>query len=87
VQIKDILREKRLGKVTKGVWFLHNNAPAYQALATQKKLAYLGFQYLYHPPHSPDLAPSDYHLFPGLKKIIQSSPFASDMEVIVAVEA
>jgi len=28
----------------------------------------LGFQCLDHPPYSPDLAPSDYHLFPGLKK-------------------
>jgi hypothetical protein len=34
----------------------------------QKKVAYLGFQCLNHPPYSPDLAPSDYHLFPGLKK-------------------
>ena len=56
------------GKVTKGVLFLHYNAPAHQALATQKKLSYLGFQCLDHPPYSPDLAPSDYHLFPGLKK-------------------
>jgi hypothetical protein len=38
------------------------------ALATQKKLAYLGFQCLDHPPYSPDRAPSDNHLFPGLKK-------------------
>jgi hypothetical protein len=30
-------------KVTKGVLFLHGNAPAHWALATQKKLAYLGF--------------------------------------------
>ena len=36
--------------------------------ATQKKLAYLDYQCLDHPPYSPDLAPSDYHLFPGLKK-------------------
>jgi len=28
-----------------------------------------------HPPYSSDLAPSDYHLFPGLKKTIESSPF------------
>jgi hypothetical protein len=31
-------------KVTKGVLFLHDNALAHRALATQKKLAYLGFQ-------------------------------------------
>jgi histone-lysine N-methyltransferase SETMAR len=41
---------------------------AHRALATQKKLAYLGFQYLDHPTYFPDLAPSYYHLFPGLKK-------------------
>jgi len=64
VQLKDILKEKRRGKVTKGVLFLHDNAPAHRAFATQKKLAYLGFQFLDHPPYSPDLAPSDYHLFP-----------------------
>jgi len=43
--------------------------------ATQNKLAYLGFQCLDHPPYSPELAPSDYHLFPGLKKKIEISPF------------
>ena len=48
--------------------FMHDNAPTHRALATQEKLAYLGFQCLDHPPFSPDLAPSDYHLFPGLKE-------------------
>jgi len=50
VQLKDILKEKRREKFNKGVLFLHNNAPAHRALATQKKLAYLGFQCLDHPP-------------------------------------
>jgi len=58
-----------------GGLFLHDNAPAHQTLATQKKLAYMGFQCLYHPAYSPDLAPSVYHLFPGLKKTIKRSPF------------
>jgi len=68
VQLKDISKEKHHGIFTKGVLFLHDNTPDYRALATQKKLAYLGFHSLDHPPYSPDLAPSDYHLFPGLKK-------------------
>jgi len=51
-----------------GVLFLHENALANRALATQKKLAYLGLQCLHHPPYSPDLPPSDYHLLPGLEK-------------------
>jgi hypothetical protein len=62
------LKEKYHGKITKGVLFLHNIAPAHQAFATQKKLVYLGFHCLDHPPHSLDLSPSDYHLFLGLKK-------------------
>jgi hypothetical protein len=39
VQLKDILKEKFHGKFTKGVFFLHDNALAYQALSTPKKLA------------------------------------------------
>ena len=46
VQLKDILKEKHRGKVIKEVLFLHDNAPAHRTLATQKKLAYLGFQCL-----------------------------------------
>ena len=65
---------------------MHDNAPAHWALATQKKLAYLGFQCLDHPPYSPDLAPSDYNLFPGLKKQLKGRRFSSDAEVIAAAE-
>ena len=86
VQLKDILMENRRGKVKKGVLFLHDNSPAHRALATQKKLVYLGFHCLGHPPYSPDLAPSDYHLFPGLKKQLKCRHFSSDAEVIVAAE-
>jgi len=86
VQLKDILREKRRGKFTKGVLFLHDNAPAHRTLATKKKLGYLGLQCLDHPPYSPDLVPSDYHLFSGLKKQLKGRHFSSDAEVIFAAE-
>jgi len=75
VHWKDILKGKCRGKVTKSVLFLHEDAPAHRALATQKKLAHLDFQCLDHQPYSSDLARSDYHLFPGLKKAIESLPF------------
>ena len=75
VQLKDILKEKCRGKFTRGVLFLHENAPAHRALATQKKLAYLGFHSLHHPAYYPDLAPSDYHLFPGLKNQLKVAIF------------
>jgi len=86
VQLKNILKEKSRGKITKGVLFLHDNAPAHRTLATQKNLVYLGFQCLDHPPYSPDVAPSDYHLFPGLKKQLNGRHFSSDAEVIAAAE-
>jgi len=86
VQLKDILKEKRRGKVTKGVLFLHDNAPTHRALATYKKLAYLGAQCLDNPSHSLDLAPSDYHLFPELIKQLKDPHFSSDAEVIAAAE-
>jgi len=75
VQLKDILKEKRHGKFTKAVLFLDDNAPAHRALANQKKLTYLGFQFLDHPSYSSDLAPSDYHLFPRLKKQLKGRHF------------
>jgi histone-lysine N-methyltransferase SETMAR len=65
---------------------LHDNAPTHRALANQKKLAYLGFQCLHHPPYSTDLAPSNYHLFPVLKKQFKVRHFSSDAKVIAAAE-
>jgi histone-lysine N-methyltransferase SETMAR len=86
VQLNDILKEKRRGKVTEGALFLRDNALAHWELATQRKLAYLGFQCLDHPPYSPELAPLDYHLFPGLKKQLKGRRFLSNAEVIAAAE-
>jgi len=86
VQLKDILKEKCRGKVTKGTLFLHGKAQAHGALATQKKLAYLGFQCPDHPSYSPNLALSDYHLFPGLKTQLKGRHFSSNTKVIAAAE-
>jgi len=45
------------------------------------------FRFLLGPPtYSPDLAPSDYHLFPGLKKQLKGHHFSSDTEDIAAEE-
>jgi len=79
------LKEKRSGKFTKGVLFLHDNAPGHWSLPTQKKLAFLGFHSLDHPSYSPDLTPSNYHLFYGLKKL-KGRHFSSDAEIIAAAE-
>jgi len=77
VQLKDILKGKRRGKSPRG---------SCSSLATQKKLAYLDFQCLDHPPYSPDPAPSDTPPVPWSEKIIEGSPFLSDLEVNAAAE-
>jgi len=69
------LKEKRCRKVSKGVLFLHDNAPG---TCNPENLAYLGFQSLDHPTYSPDLTPSDYNLFPGLIKQLNGCHFSSD---------
>jgi hypothetical protein len=61
-------------------------APAHWALATPKKMAYLGFQCLDHAPYSPDLASSDYHMFPRLKKQLKEHHFSYEAEDIAAAE-
>jgi histone-lysine N-methyltransferase SETMAR len=47
---------------------LHDNAPVHRSQLGQAAVLECGFEEMLHPPYSPDLAPSDYHLFPNLKK-------------------
>ncbi|CAK9809133.1 Histone-lysine N-methyltransferase SETMAR [Anthophora quadrimaculata] len=48
----------------------------------QPKCATLHYELLEHPPYSPDLAPSDFHLFPNLKKFLRGKRFSSNEKVI-----
>jgi hypothetical protein len=66
------------------VLFLRDKAQAHGTLATQKKLACLAFHYFDHPPYSLGLAPSDYYLFPGLKKQLKVRHFSSNAKFIPA---
>jgi len=50
------------------------------------KLRDLHYELLEHPPYSPDLAPSDFSLFPKLKLFVFGQHFSSNKEAITAVE-
>ena len=52
---------------SKGVVFHHGNARPHTSLVTRQKLLQLEWDALLHPPYSPDLVASDYHLFRSLK--------------------
>jgi transposase len=46
---------------------LNNNACPHTATATQDLMTPFGWELFVHPPYSPDLAPSDFHVFLHLK--------------------
>jgi histone-lysine N-methyltransferase SETMAR len=50
------------------------------------KLHALKFEMLKHPPYSPDLAPSDFHLFGLMKEHLWGQKFADD-EIMAAVQS
>ena len=67
--------------------FYHENVPAHSSVKAMAKLESLSYQLLPHPPYSPDLAPSDYYLFPNLKRWLQGKRFHTNEEVILETEA
>ncbi|EFA09485.1 Histone-lysine N-methyltransferase SETMAR-like Protein [Tribolium castaneum] len=84
-QLKEAIKEKRRGKWTRGVLLLQDNAPVHKSHVAMTALHRFGFQSLVHPPYSPDLAPSDYFLFPNLKKELRGKKFRTDEAVKEAI--
>jgi histone-lysine N-methyltransferase SETMAR len=63
----------------------HDNARPHTNLRTQKAIARFGWNVLPHPPYSPDLAPSDFHLSGPLNDALRGTRFEDDEIVIRAV--
>lgn len=62
----------------KGVIFHHDNDRPHTSLVTRQKLLRLGWEVMLHPPYSPDIAPSDYHLFRSLQNFLNGKQFTND---------
>jgi hypothetical protein len=60
---------------------LHDNARPHIARTTFNVLNTWYWEILPHPPYSPDLAPSDCHLLPKLKKQLKGLRFQTDEDV------
>jgi [histone H3]-lysine36 N-dimethyltransferase SETMAR len=84
-KLRDLIKEKRRGKLRKGVLLHHDNAPSHTSAIAKAAIAKAGFELVEHPPYSPDLAPSDFRLFPKLKEHLRGKRFSSDNDVICAV--
>lgn len=85
-KLKKAIKNKRPGMLTKGVRLLHDNARPHVARDTKALLDNFGWDVLPHPPYSPDLAPSDYHLFTNLKRHLGGKRMETDEEVKAAVK-
>ncbi|XP_066908186.1 histone-lysine N-methyltransferase SETMAR-like [Halyomorpha halys] len=54
---------------------LQDNARPHTAKLTREKLTEIGWEVLPHPPYSPDLSPTDYHLFRDLDNNLRQKCF------------
>ena len=79
------IRQKRRGFLTTGVCLLHENARPHTATVTVSTTEELRFRCIPHPQYSPDLAPSDFHVFGPLKDALSGRQFRDDDEVWSAV--
>ncbi|PSN48634.1 Mariner Mos1 transposase [Blattella germanica] len=84
---QDVLKNKFLPALREKaahVFFHQDNVPAHRANATQQFLRD-NFEVIPHAPYSPDLAPSDFWLFPTLKDILRVRTFTSRAAIASAI--
>ena len=81
-KLKARLRRVRSEKVS---IIHHDNARPHTSLDTRTTSDRLGLRTLPHPPYSPDLAPSDFFLFPKLKDYLKGNRYETDEDLKNAV--
>ncbi|GFO41893.1 histone-lysine N-methyltransferase SETMAR [Plakobranchus ocellatus] len=81
-RFKEAIRRKRPGLLRRGVVLQQDNATPHSANLTQQWLQRYGWEILNHPAHSPDLAPSDFHLFGPLKRHLGGMAFETEDDLM-----
>jgi hypothetical protein len=79
-RLEEATQQKRPGR-RHGVILQHDKARPHTANMTKSDIQELDWEILLHPPYSPDLAPSDYHLFRSLSNNLRGVSFNSDAEL------
>ncbi|GBM15856.1 Histone-lysine N-methyltransferase SETMAR [Araneus ventricosus] len=80
-KLKRTNQNKCCSLLSSGVELLHDNARPHTAVRTGEVLHKFKWDVFQHPPYSPDLAPSDFHLFTAMKKWLGGQHFADDEEL------
>jgi hypothetical protein len=79
------IRNKRKRAQT-SVSFLQNNVRPHVAARTMETIQKLKWNFLPHPPYSPDFAPSDYHFFGPLQEHLGGKRFRINEEEVQNVQ-
>ena len=79
IRLKRALKEKRSEWADRHdkVILLHDNARPHVHYIVNKYLEGVNWEVLAHPPYSPDIAPSDFHLFRSMKVALSGERFSS----------
>ncbi|GFW85625.1 mariner Mos1 transposase [Trichonephila clavipes] len=85
-RLRRAIQNKHRGMLTNRVCLLHDNAWPHTALITKALLKQFKWEVLDHLPYSPDLVPSDFHLFHYLKSDLSGKLFNDDDEIKDEVE-
>ena len=80
-RLRRAIQNKSRGMLSLYVCLLHDNKRPHSAHVTTALLEKFKWDILDHPPYSPDLAPSDFHLFLHLKKHLARKKFDDGDEV------
>jgi len=70
-----------VGPRGRNIYIQHDNAKPHVSQLVRTKLKELGWQTIPHPPYSPDLAPSDYHLFLSLSNHLRGKQFQDEEDL------
>lgn len=83
-KLAEEMQKKRKGRSK--IYFQHDNARPHVADIVNKKLKQLKWELIKHPPYSPDIAPSDYHLFLSLSNQIKEKKFKDEAELKMVIQ-
>ena len=83
IRLKRAIAEKRPEYATRheAIIFHHDNARPHAAIPVKNYLKNSGWEVLPYPPYSPDLAPSDYHLFRSMQNALTGIRFTSEQGI------
>ena len=77
-KLRRAIQNKRRGLLSTSILLLHDNARPHFAAQTQDLVTSFRWKQMDYPPYSPDLSPSDFHLFLHVKKFLGGKRFDGD---------